>query len=492
MNTINALLGWVDQWLGRITMYALVLYSLVAMALTALVLMFFGELDYSPLWFILSIVVSVGVAHSSNHIFGWLFGVKPHSESAWITGLILALLFIPVAQLAALIKIALVAMIAMASKYVIAFRNRHIFNPAAIAVVIASFGGLYYAGWWVATPGMIPVTLVAAILILRRTQKLRMAAIFIAVALAGLWVQGVSPLDAISSWPLLFIAGIMLSEPLTLPPRAKQQYIEAVVVAALMTMPLSYGRVTMTPALAIVLGNVIGWWFGQRQSVKLRFSSKKQMGAYAYEFVFDSPKLRFEPGQYLELSLVHPKSDIRGHRRVFSIASKPGDEQLTIGTKIPTRPSSFKRALMNLKPGMPIYATRISGDLVLPKDTGRPIVCIAGGIGITPYISFIESSDRPLRIIYAVDNISELSFVDILKQHNVEVVVVSPNGSRLPDSDWKHEKTSLNVALLKKYINADEQPLVYVSGPPAMVLNVKAMVKDLGVKDVKIDEFIGY
>lgn len=492
MNELSKIIAVVNQQLGRISMYRLVIFCLSAMIGTALILMAVGELDYPPLWFVATIVVSTASAYGSNRLFGWLFGVKPHSDSALITGFILSLLFLPQVTVAGLVKIALVAAIAMASKYIIAIRNRHIFNPAAIAIVIASLGGLAYAGWWVATPGMVPITLLAAILILHRTGKLRMGVVFIAVAVGALFVQGTDPITALTSWPLLFVAGVMLSEPLTMPPRAKQQFIVAVVVAVLMTVPFSYGRITMTPALAIVLGNVIGWWFGQRRDIKLRFVSKKQMGASTFEFTFDSPKLQFEPGQYLELTLIHPRSDMRGYRRIFSIASKPGDDQLTIGTKIMAKPSSFKQALMELKPGAIVHATRIAGDFVLPKDPSRPIVCIAGGIGITPFISFVTASDRDMQLIYAVNDVSELSFVDTLKQHDIDVTVVSKDDAKLPDHDWKHRTGWLNQDMLKELIDIDSQPVVYISGPPAMVVNLRQAVKNIGVKDVKVDEFAGY
>jgi ferredoxin-NADP reductase len=492
MNEITKIIAVFNQQLGRISMYRLVLFCLSAMIGTALTLMAVGELGYSPLWFAVTVAVITLSALGSNYLFAWLFGVKAHGESAVITGFILSLLFLPQMAVAGLVKVGLVAVIAMASKYIIAIRNRHIFNPAAIAIVIASLGGLAYAGWWIATPGMIPVTLLAALLILHRTGKLRMGIVFVGVAMGALFLQGTDPVIALTSWPLLFVAGVMLSEPLTMPPRAKQQFAVAILVAVLMTVPFSYGRVTMTPALAIILGNLVGWWFSQRRDIKLRFAGKKQMGASTFEFTFDSPKLKFEPGQYLELTLIHPKGDMRGYRRIFSIASKPGDDQVVIGTKIFAKPSSFKQALMELKPGATVHATRIAGDFVLPKDPKRPIVCIAGGIGITPFVSFVMSSDRSIQLIYSVREASELSFVDTLKQHNIDVTVVSGSETKLPDRDWKHEVGRIDQAMLKKLIDVDAQPVVYISGPPAMIVNLRQAVKNIGIRDVKVDEFSGY
>jgi len=484
--------GWFDEQLGRITMYRLVLYCLIALAGMALLLMFVGNIPYSPAGFLGSIAISVGIAYGTNHLFGWLFGVRPHSESALITGLILSLLFAPPESLLDFVKLGLIAAIAMASKYVVVVRSRHVFNPAAIAIVIASISGLGYAGWWVATPGMVPITIIAGILILQRTKKQYVSLVFVIVAMASLFIQGIDPVTALVSWPLLFIGAIMLSEPLTLPPRAWQQYIEATAVGILMTVPLHYGRITMTPALALVIGNLIGWWFGQRRAIKLRYVGKKQLNEAVYELTFDTQKLAFESGQYMELSLPHAGPDSRGQRRVFSIVGNPGDEQISIGTKLPAKPSSFKRALMNLKTGSTLYATRIGGDFVLPSDPNVPVICIAGGIGVTPFISFAMNADRPIQLIYAVNTINELSFVDTLKQHTVDVVVVSPDDAQLPDPEWKYKPGAITSDALRDLIDVAQQPVVYVSGPPAMVMNVRKIVKDLGIKRVKVDEFSGY
>lgn len=483
---------WLDVQLGRITIYRLVLYALLSIVAMALLLMVVGQLSYSPLSFVLSLVVTTGAAYASNKLFGWLFGVRPHGESALITGLILALLFIPPASPVGFIKLALVAIIAMASKYIIAIRGRHLFNPAAIAVVIASVSGLAFAGWWIATPAMIPVTALAALAVLYRTKKLIMAAFFLLAAIISLLIQGTDPITALVSWPIVFAAGIMLSEPLTLPPKAKQQFAVAILVGVMMTVPFHYGRITMTPALAIIVGNAAGWWLGQRKAIRLRYIGKKQMGGDVYDFTFDTQPLSFEPGQYMELSIPHKKADSRGMRRVFSIASRPGEDQVSIGTRLPKHSSSFKKALSGLSPGDTLYATRIGGDFTLPKQSDVPIVCIAGGIGVTPFISFILSSNRKIKLIYAVSDNRDLAYVDILKQHAVEVVVISPDDGKHHDPDWQHVKGRIDTQLLDDVIDVSSQPEVYVSGPPAMVMNTRRLLKNMGIRHIKVDEFSGY
>ncbi len=496
---MNDLRIWADNILGRVTMYRLVVYGLLAIAIAALPLMTTGYLTYSPLAFLLSIVLCVGVSYGTNRLLGWLFGIHPHSESAIITGLILALLFSPPETFVAGLALMLVVVIANLSKYLLTIRGRHIFNPSAIAIVIASVSGLAYASWWIATPALLPVTVVVAGLILYKTQKLQMGLTFIATAVVMILLVaalrgGISPQDigtALTSWPLVFLAGVMLCEPLTLPPRRKQQLIVAVIVAVLMAQSIRYGSLSMTPALALVIGNAVSFWFGLRRSIKLRLITTKKQGRDGVELTFDVPPLHFLPGQYIELSLPHAHADSRGMRRVFSVIGQPHDHQLSIATRIPERPSTFKRALLAVKPGKFIYGTRIAGDFVLPEDTSLPIVCIAGGIGITPYISFLQSAGkREITILYAVRSIDDLMFIDELRHYNVNVVVVTPEKSKLPDADWKNETGLLTKEILSRYVEPSTH--VYVSGPPPMVTATKQMALDAGAIHVHTDHFAGY
>ena len=92
----------------------------------------------------------------------------------------------------------------------------------------------------------------------------------------------------------------------------------------------------------------------------------------------------------MELALPHAKTDARGWRRVFSIASAPGADRVRFAIRMPERTSSFKAAMLELEPGTVVTGTSVSGDFVLPKDAAKPLLLVAAGIGITPFISQLE------------------------------------------------------------------------------------------------------
>src|SRR3990167_576602 len=110
---MNSVSDFLEQQLSRITMYRLMIYGLIAISLVALLLMIVSYLPYSPLGFVVSMMLFLGTAYGANRLLGWLFGLRPHGESAIITGLILALLFVPPTTVIEGLQLGLVAVIAM-------------------------------------------------------------------------------------------------------------------------------------------------------------------------------------------------------------------------------------------------------------------------------------------------------------------------------------------------------------------------------------------
>ena len=56
-----------------------------------------------------------------------------------------------------------------------------------------------------------------------------------------------------------------------------------------------------------------------------------------------------------------------------------------VGTAEPV--SAAKQVLLGLQPGDELTATSVGGDFVLSRDPNRPVLLIAAGIGITPFLA---------------------------------------------------------------------------------------------------------
>ncbi len=495
-----------DRITGRVTMYRLVTLCLSAIVAVALLLSAIGQLPYSSLEIVASLAVAVASTVIAGRLFALVFRTRPHTESSIITALLLFLLFWPSLEPTDLGVLALAGAVATASKYLIAWRGRHILNPTAAGATIVALLGFDSAVWWVATGALLPLVAVGAFLVLYRTRRLAMGVVFVVVAAAILTVRltlgGQEVVDAAStafvSYPVIFFAGFMLSEPLTLPPRRWQQLVLAVIVGVLFTIPFSFGSIFVSFELALVIGNVLAFLVGQRRGIRLGLVDRSQLTPTAWQFAFRPTRaLSFRPGQYLELTVPHPRADARGTRRTFSIASAPDSDGIVhVAMRMSHPSSSFKRAILELEPGATVSATSVGGDFLLPADPRVPVLLVAGGIGVTPFLSQLAHDrvtgvDRDAVVIYAARSVDEIGFTEHLA-HDPVLLVAPESPPDLP-ADWRWIGAGpITRELIEAEVADVASRTAYVSGAPDVVTQVRKHLKAAGVRRVRTDYFAGY
>ncbi|GAB3134904.1 FAD-dependent oxidoreductase [Marisediminicola antarctica] len=497
---------WLDRVTGRVTMYRLVTLLLGITGIAALVLSLVGELFYTPLELIASAAVALASTVVANRVFALVFRTMPHLESSIITGLLLFFLFLPSLEPAELGTLAIAGVLATASKYLIAVRGRHILNPAAAGATLVAVLQLPSAGWWVATSSLLPVTLIGAFLVLYRTRRLTMGIVFVAVSASILVVRlttsgqnvGEAASTTFASYPVIFFVGFMLSEPLTMAPRRWQQLAIAALVGVLFTVPFTIGPVFLSFEFALVIGNVLAFVAGQRRAIRLSYLGKRQLTPTSWEFRFQPERaVAFRAGQYMELTVPHSRADARGSRRVFSIASPPthGDP-VTFALRMAQPGSSFKRALLDLNVGARVRGTSVGGDFLLPRDASKPVLLIASGIGITPFLSQLGRDraagvERDAVLVYTVGTVEELAFRDELSEERV--LLLSPARPDDLPASWRW----IGVGPVSRELLAAEVPdlggrTAFVSGSPASITRARAALRSAGVRRVRTDYFTGY
>ena len=497
-------------------MYRLILICLLAIVVETVLLSLTGVISQSPLAIIATGVIAVGFAWASNWIFAKLWKIRPHTESSFITGLLLLFIFEPVnpldtGSLLRLGGIAVAAIIASASKFLLAFRGRHVFNPAAVGALVVNlippFGD--FAAWWLATAWLLPVTIVLGFAVLYRTRRYLMATVFVvAVFFLTFWVYGGNGLplgqillEPFTTFSTIFFASFMLSEPLTMPPHRWQQLVEALIVAIVFTVPFSIGSFSFTtPQFALIVGNLFAFFFGQRRGIRLDFLGKQKLTPTSWELSFRPQTLvRFRAGQYMELTIPHAKTDVRGLRRIFSIASAPVEtEIIRFGLNTAERSSSLKKALLALEPGEIVSGTSVGGDFLLPKQITRPLLLVAGGIGITPFMSHLgqiegASEPRDVVVLYSASSASELAYSERLKALGHPVLLLAPAAPKPLPKNWTYlGRGPLTPELLASAIPDVKSRASYVSGPPAFVHVVRTLLRKAQAHSVKTDFFSGY
>jgi glycine betaine catabolism B len=505
---------WLDRVTGAVTMYKFVIVVLAALGVIALVLSLFGIGAYPPLALLASAAVAIVATNSTNVLMGTIMRVKPHLDSSMITALLIFFIMTPTLDPLALLGIALAGVVANVSKYLLAVRGRHLLNPAAFGVFVialiaySGFIGFGFAAWWLGSSTYLVPVAIGAILVMYRTRRLLVGLSLIAFIAIGSTVYflviGETVLSALQyvflSSPAVFLAGFMFTEPLTLPPRRWQQMVDAVVVALLLSVPFTLGPITRTPQLALLVGNLVGAAFGQRRSIRMEYLGKTQIGPATWELAFRPARpVRFVPGQYMELSIPHRGADFRGSRRYFTISSAPSaGDRITFAITVPSKSSSFKQALLELEPGATVTGTGVGGDFALPTNLAEPLLLVAGGIGITPFASQLahateRGEKRDVVLVYATSTDGDLPYGDLLAQSGARVVLYAPEEPTSLPSGWEYAGAGrVTGERLATAVPDAAKRRAFVSGPPALVNDLRRALRSQGAKRVHSDYFSGY
>jgi len=210
----------------------------------------------------------------------------------------------------------------------------------------------------------------------------------------------------------------------------------------------------------------------------------------------------FIAGQSIDLTLVNPpESDSEGNSRAFSIASAPYEDEILVATRM--RDTAFKRVLRTLPVGTSVKMDGPFGYFKLHRNPTRSAVFLAGGIGITPFLSMARQAahdqlPQQLYLFYGNRRPEDAPFLDALFQltkTNSRFQFI-PCMSQMEKSHrgWTAETGFINREMLDRYVPALAEPVYYVAGPPAMVATMRLMLTAAGVDEdnIRMEEFSGY
>jgi len=494
-------------------MYRLTLYYLIILVVVSFFASFAGLVLYSSLDILISALVLVSFCVISNILFSKIAGAIPNVESVFITALILLLIF-PLQFPADIPLLILASIIAMGSKYVFAIKKQHIFNPAALAafstgIIFNNGGGI----WWVSAPVLLPIVVIGGMLLVRKIRRGQVVSLFLItyfIFSAGIaCLNQVSVLDFLNTLnilfaqsALLFFAFVMFTEPLTAPVHPIQQRYYAVFTAMLYALPqVKNISFIVTPEMALIIGNIFSYIISPKEKFILQLKDSKKLASGIYEFIFKkNSSFAFAPGQYMEWTLSHKKSDTRGNRRFFTLASSPTEDTIRLGIRLYEKPSSFKSSLIKMIHGEKIVAGGLAGDFILPKKKDEKLVFVAGGIGITPFRSMLkyllDTNEKRDIVLLSINKIAEdIVYRDIFeeaeKKIGLKILYIlteqSPTG-------WKGLVGHLSPEMVREHIADFKDRTFYISGSHIVVTSTKSVLNKIGIKKnrIKTDYFPGF
>ncbi len=235
--------------------------------------------------------------------------------------------------------------------------------------------------------------------------------------------------------------------------------------------------------------------------VKLKDRQLAAEGTMAFHFE-KPPEFTFKAGQSIDLTLINPpQTDAEGNARTFTIASAPSERDLMVATRM--RDTAFKRVLKAMPLETPIKIDGPYGALTLHKDSARPGVFLAGGIGITPFLSMLRQATRDkfphrLSLFYSNRRPEDAAFLDELqrmeKQNRNYQFIGTMTEMAKSNRPWDGETGYVNKEMLVKRLKELTGPVYYTAGPPAMVAAMRKMLNDAGVDDdnIRSEDFVGY
>ena len=205
-------------------------------------------------------------------------------------------------------------------------------------------------------------------------------------------------------------------------------------------------------------------------------------------FHFERPRgFVFQAGQNVLLTLGEGSES-----RTFTIASAPHESGLMIATRM--RDSAFKNRLKTLAPGSALTVDGPNGTMVLHPDAGRPAVFIAGGIGITPFLSMLRDVRHRrlahrITLFYSNRRASGAPFLAELQE-----LEKTRREFRLVSTLTQEGGEPIGESLLRRHLGDPKEPVCYLAGPPGMTMDVQGMLAALGVApdQMQSEEFYGY
>jgi ferredoxin-NADP reductase len=236
--------------------------------------------------------------------------------------------------------------------------------------------------------------------------------------------------------------------------------------------------------------------------VRAEIKDKRLVAKGTLMVVFDllGREVDFTPGQYFWVTLVDPPyDDEKGPRRHISVVTSP-NERGVLGLCTRLRNSAFKRSLAELPVGAEVDVEEPKGSFLLPDDTSRDYVFIAGGIGITVFrcmLRYIAEERLPHRVtlVYSNRDCESAAFLDEL----LELERLNPDFQLVltmtEDTAWDGESRRIDAELLRDHLGDELTSFTFlIAGPPAMVDAMVAMLGAAGVPEdqVRPDRFSGY
>ncbi|MCA9348076.1 FAD-dependent oxidoreductase [Candidatus Saccharibacteria bacterium] len=210
----------------------------------------------------------------------------------------------------------------------------------------------------------------------------------------------------------------------------------------------------------------------------IQYISKRHEYDDVYSYFFDKGNIQYQAGQCTHLLL--GKMPLNAVVREMSFASAPSEDTIRFTMHIGSK-SNFKSKIDSLKSGDNIKIFKIKGSFALPDNSNRPIVMLAGGVGMTPIRSILTQlpQDHPYNITLGQVQRGDFLFADEVNQKVSSHLQIDPSGF-----------TSAITDIIRSNPNA----IYYICGSDRFTQGALELLNQNSIDshDIKIESFSKY
>lgn len=207
-------------------------------------------------------------------------------------------------------------------------------------------------------------------------------------------------------------------------------------------------------------------------------------------------RMVFRPGQYAAIN------GYKGHRampiRCFSFVTSPTDaELLQFAMRVK---GHFTKAVASLPVGELVHVQGPYGGFVMNGHEEAKVVFLAGGIGITPFMSMIRFATithvaTDIRLVYSAQSQDDIPFLDELKWHrrqnlNFTPTFVVSKGPRNSLEGYQSTEGRITSEVLESIVGvtyADTTITFYICGPPPFMNGMLQLLLSKGISRSRIN-----
>lgn len=205
-----------------------------------------------------------------------------------------------------------------------------------------------------------------------------------------------------------------------------------------------------------------------------------------WSLYFTDEHLDYKPGQFMIIRLARNGKVSEPHP--FTISSSPTRNRLSISVK---SVGDFTSTIGDTKVSDVAYIDAPYGIFSFLNHDAHDLIFIAGGIGITPFISMLryiydKKLDKDVILIWANKTENDIAFRDELEKMANEMPSLKVIHVMSKQDDWSGEKGYVDAEKIKHYVRNLQNSQFFICGPPQMMILVKKALRNLGVTKRRI------